>query len=228
MSDLSGAVVARSRRGGRLVAVRPRTAPPLGARRGDGARRLGDPRCAAAARRSGRRSAGRRGPRGPAGESPATGCPRSVRSRSIWSRTSPTSARCSSRRSPRRCRCSPSRPPSPPSSRRSSSASAWALRAVAGLLLVVVGALLLTLRDGSGLRGFFSGLLEDRGCRLMVGVALLWSATLLLDKRALAAGTPHLHALVLNGGVAVGALGGARGARRPANARELCAAAAGC
>ena len=80
------------------------------------------------------------------------------------------------------------------------------LRAVAGLLLVVFGALLLTLREGSGLRGFFSGLLEDRGCRLMVGVALLWSATLLLDKQALAAGSPHLHALVLNGGVALGAL----------------------
>ena len=87
------------------------------------------------------------------------------------------------------------------------------LRAVAGLILVVVGALLLTLRAGSGLRGFFVGLLGDRGCRLMVGVALLWSATLLLDKRALASGTPHLHALVLNAGVALGALSvlGARG-----------------
>ena len=80
------------------------------------------------------------------------------------------------------------------------------LRPVAGLFLVVAGALLLTLRPGSGLRGLFAGLLGDRGCRLMVGVALLWSAALLLDKRALAAGTPHLHALVLNGGVAVGAL----------------------
>lgn len=80
------------------------------------------------------------------------------------------------------------------------------LSAVSGLLLVVAGALLLTLRSGSGLRGLFTGLIEDRGCRLMVGVAFLWSAALLLDKRALASGTPHLHALVLNGGVAVGAL----------------------
>ncbi len=81
------------------------------------------------------------------------------------------------------------------------------LRPVCGLLLVVAGALLLTLRTGGGLRGFFVGLLEDRGCRLMVGVAFLWSATLLLDKQALARATPQLHALFLNGGVAVGALG---------------------
>lgn len=80
------------------------------------------------------------------------------------------------------------------------------LRAVGGLCLVVVGALLLTLRPGSGLRGLFVGLLQDRGCRLMIGVAFLWSATPLLDKLALAQATPHLHALYLNGGVAVGAL----------------------
>ncbi|MBP7589397.1 MAG: DMT family transporter [Thermoanaerobaculia bacterium] len=80
------------------------------------------------------------------------------------------------------------------------------LRPVCGLFLVVGGALLLTLRSGSGLRGFFVGLLEDRGCRLMVGVAFLWSAALLLDKQALALATPHLHALYLNGGVAAGAL----------------------
>ena len=79
-------------------------------------------------------------------------------------------------------------------------------RAVAGLFLVVAGALLLTVRTGTGLRGFFAGLFEDRGCRLMVEVAFLWSASLLLDKKALAAGTPHLHALILNGGVALGAL----------------------
>lgn len=80
------------------------------------------------------------------------------------------------------------------------------LRPVCGLFLVVGGALLLTLRSGGGIRGFFVGLLEDRGCRLMVGVAFLWSAALLLDKQALELATPHLHALYLNGGVAVGAL----------------------
>jgi drug/metabolite transporter (DMT)-like permease len=87
------------------------------------------------------------------------------------------------------------------------------IRAVAGLVLVVLGALLLTLRAGIGVRGIFVGLIEDRGCRLMVGVALLWSMTLLLDKRALSAATPQLHALVLNGGVALGALA-VLGARR--------------
>lgn len=80
------------------------------------------------------------------------------------------------------------------------------IRPVVGLVLVVLGALLLTLRPGRGWRGLFAGLYSDRGCRLMVAVAFLWSATLLLDKRALAAGTPHLHALILNGGVAAGAL----------------------
>jgi drug/metabolite transporter (DMT)-like permease len=80
------------------------------------------------------------------------------------------------------------------------------IRPVCGLFLVVGGALLLTLRSGGGWRGLFVGLLEDRGCRLMVGVAFLWSAALLLDKQALASATPHLHALYLNGGVAVGAL----------------------
>jgi len=80
------------------------------------------------------------------------------------------------------------------------------LRAVSGLLLVVTGALFLTLRPGGGVRGFFGGLIADRGCRLMVGVAFLWSAALPLDKLALRAATPHLHALFLNGGVALGAL----------------------
>jgi drug/metabolite transporter (DMT)-like permease len=80
------------------------------------------------------------------------------------------------------------------------------LDGIGGLFLVVAGALLLTLRPGFGLRGLFLGLLRDRGCRMMVGVALLWSATLLLDKRALADATPQLHALILNGGVACGAL----------------------
>lgn len=87
------------------------------------------------------------------------------------------------------------------------------IRAVGGLFLVVLGALVLTLRQGLGVRGLFVGLIQDRGCRLMVGVAFLWSATLLLDKWALSAGTPQLHALVLNGGVALGALG-ALGLRR--------------
>ena len=79
-------------------------------------------------------------------------------------------------------------------------------RGVVGLVLVSIGALTLTLAPGRGLAGFLVGLLEERGARWMIGVALLWSVTLLLDKRALAHAPPQLHALVLNIGVAIGAL----------------------
>jgi len=79
-------------------------------------------------------------------------------------------------------------------------------RELAGLAAVMLGALLLTLRPGRGLSGFAEGLVEERGARWMIGVAFLWSATLLLDKAALSHATPQLHALVLNAGVATGAL----------------------
>jgi drug/metabolite transporter (DMT)-like permease len=79
-------------------------------------------------------------------------------------------------------------------------------RELAGLAAVVVGAFLLTLRPGRGFAGFAEGLAEERGARWMIGVAFLWSATLLLDKEALAYASPQLHALVLNAGVAAGAL----------------------
>ncbi len=79
-------------------------------------------------------------------------------------------------------------------------------RAVFGLVMVVAGALLLTLPPGRGARGLLAGLVEERGSRLMIGVAFLWSAALLLDKRALGFATPQLHAFVLNAGVALGAL----------------------
>lgn len=79
-------------------------------------------------------------------------------------------------------------------------------REVAGLGLVILGALALTLREGRGIAGVLEGLHAERGARWMIGVALLWSATLLLDKQALGHATPQLHALVLNVGVAAGAL----------------------
>jgi len=81
-------------------------------------------------------------------------------------------------------------------------------RELAGLAAVVLGALLLTLRRGRGFAGIVEGLVEERGARWMIGVAFLWSATLLLDKEALAHATPQLHALVLNAGVAAGAIVG--------------------
>ena len=80
-------------------------------------------------------------------------------------------------------------------------------RGICGLALVSVGALTLTLARGRGISGFVSGLLEERGARWMIGVAFLWSVTLLLDKQALGHASPQLHALVLNAGVATGALG---------------------
>jgi drug/metabolite transporter (DMT)-like permease len=87
------------------------------------------------------------------------------------------------------------------------------LRDIVGMAAVIVGALVLTLRAGRGLAGFVEGLIEERGARWMIGVAFLWSATLLLDKQAVGHATPQLHALLLNAGVAVGAFG-ALAARR--------------
>lgn len=81
------------------------------------------------------------------------------------------------------------------------------LRDIAGMVAVIVGALVLTLRAGRGLAGFVEGLIEERGARWMIGVAFLWSATLLLDKQAVGHATPQLHALLLNAGVALGAFG---------------------
>ena len=42
---------------------------------------------------------------------------------------------------------------------------------------------------------------------MMLAVAFLWSATLLLDKRALELASLQIHAFVLNAGVAVGGIG---------------------
>ncbi len=72
------------------------------------------------------------------------------------------------------------------------------VRGTIGALLVVAGGLTLGLRRGAV--GF------EAGGGLMLVVAFLWSATLLLDKRALAAASPEVHALTLNAGVALGGL----------------------
>jgi drug/metabolite transporter (DMT)-like permease len=101
------------------------------------------------------------------------------------------------------------------------------LRAALGALLVVAGGLGLGLKPGESR--------FEKGSVWMLGVALLWSATLLLDKRALASASPYVHALVLNGGVALGGLAalalGARlrelGAARGNAGRLLAAVAVG-
>ncbi len=71
-------------------------------------------------------------------------------------------------------------------------------RAALGALLVVAGGLAL------GVRGREFRI--EAGSLVMLGVSFLWSATLLLDKRAIGVAAPELHALVLNAGVAVGGL----------------------
>lgn len=79
-------------------------------------------------------------------------------------------------------------------------------RSAAGAALVVAGGLAVGLSSARGVR-------FEAGSAWMLGVAFLWSATLLLDKRALAAASPYVHALVLNAGVAAGGLAALVGAR---------------
>jgi drug/metabolite transporter (DMT)-like permease len=79
-------------------------------------------------------------------------------------------------------------------------------REIFGALLVVAGGLALGMRAG--------GMPFEPGSVLMLVVAFLWSATLLLDKRALAHASPYVHALVLNAGVALGGLVALAVARR--------------
>lgn len=75
-------------------------------------------------------------------------------------------------------------------------------RGAAGILLVVAGAFVLstsTVRDPA-----VRGLRFERGSLVMGLVALCWSATMLLDKLALAHASPPIHALILNAGTAAG------------------------
>ena len=88
-------------------------------------------------------------------------------------------------------------------------------RGAVGALLVVSGGLALGLRsDGSRF---------EAGTGLMLVVAFLWSATLLLDKRALAFSSAHVHAITLNAGVALGGLGALAASRRLGDLRAAAA-----
>jgi drug/metabolite transporter (DMT)-like permease len=80
-------------------------------------------------------------------------------------------------------------------------------RQVAGIALVVAGALLLHAGGVGEGAGFCRRALRERGSLLMLGVALAWSLTMPLDRLALDSASPPIHALALNGGVALGALG---------------------
>jgi drug/metabolite transporter (DMT)-like permease len=75
---------------------------------------------------------------------------------------------------------------------------------LAGIALVVVGALLL--HGGGDRRGLLAmgrAMKAERGSMLMVGVALMWSLTAVLDKLALDHAALPAHALVQTGGVGI-------------------------
>lgn len=74
-----------------------------------------------------------------------------------------------------------------------------------GIALVVAGAMLLHLPRGEGFswRAFATGLVRERGARLMLVVALCWSFTPPFDKLALQHASGPAHGFVLCAGVAV-------------------------
>jgi drug/metabolite transporter (DMT)-like permease len=77
---------------------------------------------------------------------------------------------------------------------------------LAGIALVVVGALTLHVAPGRG-RGPLAlarAFLRERGSVMMAAVALLWSVTPPLDKLAIDHASPPFHGLVLSAGVAAG------------------------
>jgi drug/metabolite transporter (DMT)-like permease len=70
-----------------------------------------------------------------------------------------------------------------------------------GIGLVVAGALLVNLRRDGAIRA--AALLHEPGSVLMTGVALVWSLTAVLDKRALAFAAVPVHAALQCAGVAL-------------------------
>lgn len=82
-------------------------------------------------------------------------------------------------------------------------------RQIVGIALVVFGALFLHLRSGesSHPREVLRGFLREPGSLMMVGVALLWSFAMPLDKVALRYGPVPFHGLFLNFGVGLGCMG---------------------
>ena len=72
-----------------------------------------------------------------------------------------------------------------------------------GIGAVVVGAFWLNLGRGSvSLRESWRAFLREPGSRLMVGVSLMWSLAMPLDKMAVEVAGPSFHGVVLNVGVA--------------------------
>lgn len=72
---------------------------------------------------------------------------------------------------------------------------------LAGIGLVVAGALALNRRPSAAGGGAFTALLSETGSLLMMLVALLWAAAIGLDKLAIAAASGPVHGLVVMGGI---------------------------
>jgi drug/metabolite transporter (DMT)-like permease len=106
-------------------------------------------------------------------------------------------------------------------------------REAAGIALVVLGAFLVNLRRDR--TSPVAALARERGSVMMVGVALIWSLTAVLDKRALAFADVPMHAAIQCAGVAAvlvvflaarGRLGELRGVRAVQGVYALALAAA--
>ncbi|HSF20009.1 MAG TPA: DMT family transporter [Vicinamibacteria bacterium] len=78
-------------------------------------------------------------------------------------------------------------------------------RQALGIALVVIGAMALN-SDGNLVRPLV-GLVREKGALIMTGVALLWSISGPLDKKAIDQASVYFHASVMTIGVALGALG---------------------
>ncbi len=92
-------------------------------------------------------------------------------------------------------------------------------RAALGIASVVAGAAVLA--AGLPPYGQGRGMRIETGSLVMALVALLWSGSVMLDKLALRHAAAPLHAMVLNGGVAVGGLAALAVSRRLGELRGL-------
>lgn len=75
---------------------------------------------------------------------------------------------------------------------------------IGGIAVVVAGAMVLHGQGRSGLQ-LATAMLRERASLAMLGVALCWSLTIVLDKRATACAPLSVHALTLSVGIAAGA-----------------------
>lgn len=71
-------------------------------------------------------------------------------------------------------------------------------RQLAGIGLIVAGALFLQAPPTSGLRGLLAAVREEPGARLMLVVAACWAFAGPFDKAAMQASSPTFHALAVN------------------------------